>query len=191
MIASDRFQYVEVASESALLAWLEAHHNQPDSVWLVTWKKQVPDKYVSRDAVLDALTAYGWTDGLMRKIDDARVMQLVSPRRQQRWAQSYKERAARLLADGRMQPAGLAAMARAKAAGLWDAMVHVDALTVPPDLADALGRCAARAHWDELPPSYRRNVLRWLALARTAGTRARRIEAVADSAAARHRLPQM
>jgi uncharacterized protein YdeI (YjbR/CyaY-like superfamily) len=191
MIASDRFQHVEVASEAALLAWLEAHHDQPDSVWLVTWKKQVPEKYVSREAVLDALTAYGWTDGLMRKIDDARVMQLVAPRRQQRWAQSYKDRAERLVADGRMQPAGLAAIARAKAAGLWDAMAEVDALTVPPDLADALGRCSARVQWDVLPPSYRRNVLRWLALARTAGTRAKRIKAVTDSAAAHRRLPQM
>jgi hypothetical protein len=45
--------------------------------------------------------------------------------------------------------------------------------------------------WDVLPPSYRRNVLRWLALARTAGTRAKRIKAVTDSAAAHRRLPQM
>ena len=90
-----------------------------------------------------------------------------------------------------MQPAGLAAIDRAKAAGLWDAMVEVDVLTVPSDLADTLRRCSARANWDALPPSYRGNVLRWLALARTAGTRAKRIEAVADNTAAQRRLPQM
>jgi uncharacterized protein YdeI (YjbR/CyaY-like superfamily) len=191
MIASDRFEHVEVASEAALLAWLEAHHNQPESVWLVTWKKQVPDKHVAREAVLDALTAYGWTDGVMRRIDDERVMQLVSPRRQQRWAQSDKDRAERLLAAGRMQPAGLAAIARAKASGLWDAMADVDALAVPPDLADALAQLAARDRWDALPPSYRRNVLRWLALARTASTRDRRIAAAAETTAAGRRLPQM
>ena len=191
MIASDRFQRVEVASEASLLAWLEANHSQPESIWLVTWKKHVPDKHVSRVAVLDALTAYGWTDGLMRRIDDARVMQLVAPRRQQRWAQSYKERAARLLAAGRMQPAGLAAMMRAKASGLWDATVDVDALVVPNDLADALQRCSARAQWDALPPSYRRNVLRWLAAARTTVTREKRVAAAADSTTAQRRLPQM
>ena len=191
MIANDRFAQVEVASEAALLAWLEAHHNQPDSVWLVTWKKQVPDKHVSRETVLDALTAYGWTDGVMRRIDDERVMQLIAPRRQQRWARSYKDRAARLLADGRMRPPGLDAIARAKASGLWDAMADVDALSVPADLADALARYSAHDQWNALPPSYRRNVLRWLALARTAGTRDMRIEAAAESTAARRRLPQM
>jgi uncharacterized protein YdeI (YjbR/CyaY-like superfamily) len=191
MIADDRFAHVEVASPAALWLWLETNHRQADSVWLVTWKKRVPAKHVSRETVLDALIAFGWVDGLMRRIDDDRVKQLIAPRQQQRWAQSYKDRAARLAAIGRMQPAGLAAIDRAKAAGLWDAMVEVDALTVPPDLADALGRCSARAHWDALPPSYRRNVLRWLALARTAGTRAKRIEAVADSTAAQRRLPQM
>jgi uncharacterized protein YdeI (YjbR/CyaY-like superfamily) len=191
MIADDRFEHVEVDSPAVLWLWLETHHAQADSVWLVTWKKRVPAKHVSRETVLDALIAFSWVDGLMRRIDDDRVKQLIAPRQQQRWAQTYKDRAARLVASGRMQPAGLAAIDRAKAAGLWDAMVDVDALTVPPDLADALGRCAARAHWDALPPSYRRNVLRWLALARTAGTRSKRIEALADSTLAKRRLPQM
>jgi uncharacterized protein YdeI (YjbR/CyaY-like superfamily) len=90
-----------------------------------------------------------------------------------------------------MQPAGLCTIARAKASGLWEAMVEVDALAVPNDLAGALRLCSGRAHWDALPPSYRRNVLRWLALARTPGTRAHRLEAVADSIAAKRHLPQM
>jgi uncharacterized protein YdeI (YjbR/CyaY-like superfamily) len=191
MIADDRFEHVEVASPAELWLWLETNHTQADSVWLVTWKKRVPEKHVSRETVLDALIAYGWVDGLMRRIDDDSVKQLIAPRQQQRWAQTYKDRAARLAASGRMQPAGLAAIDRAKAAGLWDATVDVDSLTVPPDLADALGRCSAHAHWDALPASYRRNVLRWLALARTVPTRAKRIEAVADSTAAQRRLPEM
>ncbi|MFN4099185.1 MAG: YdeI/OmpD-associated family protein, partial [Pararhodobacter sp.] len=101
---ADRFRQIEVHSEAALWDWLAAHHGQPDSVWLVTWKAAHRDLFVSREAVLDALIAYGWIDGRRMKLDDSRTMQLISPRRQQAWAQSYKARAARLEAEGRMKP---------------------------------------------------------------------------------------
>lgn len=191
MIASDRFEQVTIASAEALHQWLAANHERAEGVWLVTWKKADPDRYIPREAILDALVAHGWTDGLMRKLDDARVMQLISPRRQQRWAQTYKDRAARLIAEGRMQPPGLAAIERAKAAGLWDATADVDALLLPDDLAAALVQAAARARWDALAPSYRRNVLRWIAAARTPPTRSKRVAEAAASTAARRRIPQM
>jgi hypothetical protein len=47
-------------------------------------EKAEPVKYISHEGVLDALVAYGWTDGLMRKLDAARVMQLISPRHRRR-----------------------------------------------------------------------------------------------------------
>ena len=191
MIETDHLAKVGVTSANDLHLWLEANHARLDSVWLVTWKKSVPDKYISREAVLDALVAFGWVDGLMRKIDDAEVMQLISPRRQQRWAQTYKDRAARLIAENRLHPAGAATIERSKAAGLWDATADVDALIVLPDLGEALESTGARPAWDELPPSYRRIVLRWISSARTAPTRAKRITAAAESTASKRRLPQM
>ena len=56
-------EQVEVTSQAALWAWLETHHSQDASVLLVTWKKAAGETYVGRDAVLDALIAYGWIDG--------------------------------------------------------------------------------------------------------------------------------
>lgn len=191
MIAAGRFEQVAVASIAELRDWLMAHHGRGDSVWLVTWKKAEPTRYIPRDAVLDALIAFGWVDGLMRKLDDTRVMQLISPRRQQRWAKSYKDRAARLITDRRMHAAGLAAIERSKAAGLWEAMDAVDALVVPADLNDRLATENMGPRWEALPPSYRRNVLRWITAARTAPTRAKRVEAAAISTREGRRLPQM
>ena len=78
----------------------------------MTWKAQHRDRYVSREVVLDALVAHGWIDGRRLKLDDDRTMQLISPRKQQAWAQSYKTRAARLEDEGRMHPAGCAAVER-------------------------------------------------------------------------------
>ena len=191
MIATERFEQVAVASVDELHRWLEVNHAREESVWLVTWKKAEPARYIPHEAVLDALIVFGWTDGLMRKLDDTRVMQLISPRRQQRWAQSYKDRAARLIAESMMRAPGLAAIERAKAAGLWDATADVDALLVPDDLDLALQALAARARWDALAPSYRRNVLRWVAAARAAPTRGKRVSVAADSTANGQRLPQM
>jgi uncharacterized protein YdeI (YjbR/CyaY-like superfamily) len=128
----------------------------------------------------------------MRKIDDQRVMQLISRRRVQHWAQSYKDHAARFIAENRMQPAGIAAIERSKRAGLWDAMADVDALIVPDDLANALDAAPpARTHFDGFAPSYRRNVLRWIKLAKTQPTRAKRVALTVETATKNMKMAQM
>lgn len=189
MIPTDGFAQVEVRSAADLRDWLIAHHAQTESVWLVTWKKAPGAPYVSVGEVLDELIAFGWIDGLRRKLDDGRTMQLISPRKQQAWAQTYKDRAARLEAQGRMHPAGLVAIAVVKAAGRWDEAAAVDALRVPDDLAAALG--AYGDTFDALAPSYRRNVLRWLHSAKRPETRTVRITKIVQSVARGEKLPQL
>ena len=154
----------------------------------MTWKKG-DARYLSRDAVLDALLAWGWIDGRRKVLDATRTMQLIGPRRQQAWAQSYKDRAQQLEREGRMQAPGRAAVAAGKTSGLWNFFADVDALILPEDLAVALAD--HRALWDGLPPSYRRNVLRWIKLSKTEATRSRRIAQVAEACAAGKRVPQM
>lgn len=196
MIETDRFPMIEAPTAEALWRWLEANHAQEGSVWLVTWLKRPGAPYLSREAVLDALIAWGWIDGIRRAAryqgqegpGEGRTMQLISPRRHQRWTATYRARAGRLLAEGRMAAPGLAAITAAKAAGTWEADPEVDALLVPEDLAQALG--AAARVFDAFPPSHRRNVLRWVAGAKTAATRAKRIATVADLARQGKRLPQ-
>ena len=176
MTAGEHLEHVEVPSPQALRAWLAEHHDQQAGVWIVTWKKHVPDRYVPHEQVLDELVAFGWTDGIKRRIDDDRTRQLVSPRRTQPWAKSYKDRAERLIAEGRMHPSGLAGVEQAKATGMWDAMNDVDALQVPDDLTEALhAHPPAAAQFHAFPPSVRRSILRWIASARTPETRGRRI----------------
>ncbi|NIZ91943.1 hypothetical protein F1544_13195 [Kineosporiaceae bacterium B12] len=179
----DRFTHVEVTSEQELHDRLLAHHAQQEAVWLVTWKKAVPDRYVTHEQVLDQLVAFGWIDGIRRRIDDERSRQLVSPRRTRPWARSYQVRAERLTAEGRMHPAGLAGVVEAKRSGAWDAMADVDDLVVPEGLAAALReRSPAEAFFAAFPPSTRRNVLRWIASAKTPATRAKRIALTAEDA---------
>ena len=179
---------VEIACETALWDWLDAHGAASDGVWLVTWKAAHRDRHVGREAVLDALIAHGWIDGRRMKLDADRTMQLITPRRQRDWADSYKRRADRLAAGGRMRPAGAAAVAAAKARGGWDGQTDVDALIDPPDLTAAL-RDAGADWWAGAAPSYRRNVLRWIVGAKRPETRARRVATVADHAARGRKVP--
>ncbi len=177
MIKTENFEKVEVASPKELHDWLSAHHTQPESVWLVTYKKQIADKYVSVQEILDEVLCFGWVDGIRRKLDDTRTMQLIAPRRTQHWAKSYKDRAARLEQEGRMQPAGLQAIADSKRNGLWDFMDDVDALVIPDDLAQALAaHPPANDNFNAFSDSSKRNMLRSIKLAKTPETRAKRIE---------------
>jgi uncharacterized protein YdeI (YjbR/CyaY-like superfamily) len=173
---------VEVRTEHELHEWLEHHHTHTEAVWLVTWKKptqatraaETPPTpssdgcYIPHETVLDHLVAFGWIDGIRRRLDDTRSIQLISPRRTRPWAKSYKDRAERLIATGRMHPAGLADVEHAKHTGAWDAMNDVDALVVPDDLTAALAAHPPAAnHFARFPASTRRNILRWIASART------------------------
>ncbi|MEM7270394.1 MAG: YdeI/OmpD-associated family protein [Pseudomonadota bacterium] len=187
MIKTERFEKVEVASAPALRDWLAAHHQRAEGVWLVTFKKHVAGKYVSRDEVLDELVAYGWIDGVRRVLDEDRTMQLISPRRTQAWAKTYKDRAAILIDGGRMAPPGLRSIEEGKASGLWSFFDDVDALIAPPDLVERL----EMAKWAPLAPSYRRNLLRWLKLAKTPATREKRLTRIAEAVAKGERIPQM
>jgi uncharacterized protein YdeI (YjbR/CyaY-like superfamily) len=159
------------------------NHTRVEAVWLVTYRKSAPAKYITTDQVLDELVSFGWIDGIRRKVDDERTMQLISPRRTKPWARSYKVRAERLIAAGRMDQAGLDSVEAARASGAWDEMNDVDDLVVPDDLREALNAIPpALEVFDAFPPSVTRNILRWIAAAKTATTRTKRITATVEEA---------
>jgi len=192
MIKTENFEKVEVTSALQLREWLEANHAQEASVWLVTFKKHIEGKYISRDDVLDELLCFGWIDGIRRKLDDDRTMQLIAPRQAQHWAKSYKDRVARLEAEGKMHLAGLQSIEESKQNGLWDFMDDVDALIMPDDLVAGLeAHPPALENFKLSAPSYRRNVLRWIKLAKTDKTRIKRIQKATDFAARNEKIPQM
>ena len=191
MIETDRFDQVELDSEQALWDWLEANHQRAEGVWFITYKKSVGDKYLSTDQLLDAGLAYGWVDGIRRKLDDQRTMQLYSPRTTSAWTQSYKERAERLIRDGRIHPAGMAKVSEGKASGLWDYWNDVDQLIQPEDLKASLTQVGCQKGWEEAGKAYRRNLLRWIKLAKTAPTRTNRIQTVVQAIQSGKKLPNM
>lgn len=180
MVQTDSFNQVEIASSQELRSWLADHHRQTESVWLVTYKKSVPNKYVSTSEVLDELLCFGWIDGIRRKLDEDRTMQLISSRKANHWAQTYKDRATRLIEEGKMQEAGLRSMEWSKQQGLWDFMDDVDQLILPDDLKKALSEYnGATEFFTSINDASKRFVLRYIKLAKTEKTRMARINEIA------------
>jgi uncharacterized protein YdeI (YjbR/CyaY-like superfamily) len=120
---------------------------------------------------------FGWIDSKPGRIDDRHTAPLCTPRKPgSGWSKVNKDRLDRLLADGPVAPAGLAAIDQAMRDGSWNKLDEFDRLTMPEDLALALKRLPpARSHFDAFPKSTRRGILEWIGSARTPATRARRI----------------
>jgi uncharacterized protein YdeI (YjbR/CyaY-like superfamily) len=179
MIKTENFIQVEVKSSSELREWLLMNHTQKESIWLVTYKKEVTEKYVSVQEVLDQLLCFGWIDGIRRKLDQERTMQLIAPRKVEHWSQTYKLRFAKLEELGLIHQSGFNAVEASKKAGLWNFMDDVDNLIMPNDLQEALTKNnEAKLFFEAINASSKRFVLRWIKLAKTDKTRASRIEQI-------------
>ena len=170
-------------------AWLEANHATSSGVWLVTWRSRSVKSGIPYDAAVEEALCFGWVDGTAGTIDEERGKQYFSPRKPNSgWAATNKARVERLISDGRMAPAGLAAIARAKENGSWELLDSVERLEVPDDLAAALESLPpAAANFAAFPPSVRKLALTSLVMAKRPETRAERVRRIAEAAARNER----
>jgi uncharacterized protein YdeI (YjbR/CyaY-like superfamily) len=179
MVKTENFVQLEITSAKQLRNWLENNHAQKESVWLVTYKKEVAGKYVSVQEVLDELLCFGWIDGVRRKLDEHKTMQLIAPRKVQHWTKTYKDRYAKLEKAGLVAEAGKQSVKLSKQKGLWSFMDDVDALIKPKDLITYLEAYPPALHnFDAINTSSKRFALRYIKIAKTPATRAKRIEEV-------------
>ncbi|HEX6517497.1 MAG TPA: YdeI/OmpD-associated family protein [Nocardioidaceae bacterium] len=168
-----------VPDAAAWRAWLGANHATSSGVRLVLARKGAtgPTR-LTYDAALPEALCYGWIDGHLTRRDDVTYCVRFTPRRaRSSWSQRNVEAAERLIAEGRMQPAGFAEVERAKADGRWESAYGGSAsMEVPDDLRDALAASPrAQAMWDVLTRTNRYAVLYRVQQAKRADTRARRI----------------
>ena len=175
---------VEPATVEEWSAWLAEHHGDRAGVWLVDARSAARRTVDYDTAVVEALR-YGWIDSVQRVLDEERSMQWFAPRREKSgWARSNKLRIDRLEREGRLEPAGRAAVEAARENGAWSMFDEVDSLTVPDDLAAAFAEHPnAREQWDGFPPSARRAMLAWIVLAKRPATREMRVRETAEKAA--------
>lgn len=163
---------------AAFEAWLDEHHEEAPEARVRMAKKHTGVRSLDWASAVDVVLCFGWIDGQSRRIDDDWFVQRFTPRRpKSTWSKINREKAERLIAEGRMRPAGLAEVERAKADGRWAAAYAGAATaTVPDDLAAALDEAGLRAAFDALSGQNRYAILHRLMTARRPETRARRIE---------------
>jgi uncharacterized protein YdeI (YjbR/CyaY-like superfamily) len=159
-------------------SWLASNPDRPEGLWIVYRKKSSSlDGPVYDDLVEEAL-CFGWIDSQSRRVDDDRMMQWFSPRRKGGlWSALNKDRIERLVREGLMTEIGQSTIDEAKADGSWSQTDEVDALVVPPDLQVALDAAPdAKAAYQALIDSAKRQYLWWIHSAKRPATRANRIE---------------
>jgi uncharacterized protein YdeI (YjbR/CyaY-like superfamily) len=99
-------------------AWLEAHHETETEAWLVSWKKSTGKQELAYGEAVAVAMQFGWVDSLEKGIDAERFKQRWTPRRpRSNWTERNVALAKRLVAGGRMRPAGLRALEAAKSRG--------------------------------------------------------------------------
>ncbi|HEX7980346.1 MAG TPA: YdeI/OmpD-associated family protein [Gemmatimonadaceae bacterium] len=185
-------EQVYVPDRAAWRRWLAKQHGRSPGIWLVFDKKSSrPDRLAYGDAVEEAL-CFGWIDSLVRSIDDARYVQLFTPRKpKSTWSRANKVRVERLLAEGLMAAAGLASLELAKANGSWESLDAVEAFVMPEELTTALAAVPGAAEkFASFSPSARKAYLHWISQAVRPETRSRRIQEVAGHAAAGRKTRQ-
>jgi uncharacterized protein YdeI (YjbR/CyaY-like superfamily) len=170
-------------------AWLAEHHEDQTQAWLRIAKRHSGMLLVTIAEALDVALCFGWIDGQRKALDDVSFLQRYSRRRpRSSWSKVNVAKVEALTAAGRMQPAGLAEVAAAKADGRWElAYESQRTAEVPPDLAAALAADPrANSAFASLGRSERYAVILPLLKARTAATRA----TVLDRVVARLAAPQ-
>jgi uncharacterized protein YdeI (YjbR/CyaY-like superfamily) len=140
---------VQLADRAAWESWLEENHGAVPGVWLKLAKKGAPTATVTQAQALEEAICFGWIDGQVGRYDDHFYLQRFTPRRpRSKWSAVNRQRAERLIAEGRMKAAGLREYQAAETDGrLADAYEPQSRATVPPDFQAALDAAPAAAEF--------------------------------------------
>jgi uncharacterized protein YdeI (YjbR/CyaY-like superfamily) len=164
-------------------AWLRDNHADADEVWLVYYKAHTGKPSVSyRESVEEAL-CFGWIDGIRKSIDDGRYCHRFSPRRaKSKWSPLNIELARKMIAQGRMTPAGQACFERREEyAEAFLRAREQPVFRLTREMERALkDNPPAWDNFKRLAPGYRKQYAAWLVSAKKPETRAKRLaEAIA------------
>lgn len=175
------------ASADDFRAWLDAHHDSTDQIWVAYYRKGTGKKAMTYPEAVEEALCFGWIDGLTYRVDDEVHTNRFTPRRKgSNWSGPNIAKVAELKKAGRMHPAGLRAFEerdrRKDQPYLRDNPLRQ---ALPPELESQIrAKPAAWTYWQAQTPSYRRQAAFWILSAVRPETRERRLASlIADSAA--------
>ncbi|GAB3408883.1 YdeI/OmpD-associated family protein [Massilia agilis] len=175
----DDDEVLECSHQAEWAQWLAANHASSAGVWLRHAKKGNPQRTVTYAEALEVALCFGWIDSRKQSAGELHFLQRWTPRSARSiWSKVNREAALRYIEQGRMQPAGLAEVERARRDGRWDAAYDsARAASVPADLQAALDASPAAAKFfATLSSQNRYAILFRIQTAKKPATRAARIQ---------------
>jgi uncharacterized protein YdeI (YjbR/CyaY-like superfamily) len=169
---------LDVKNREEWRAWLNTNQDSPEEIWLV-YHKDGRAAGVDYESSVEEALCFGWVDSLIKKIDETQYARKFTPRKaESKWSPSNIARVEKMLREGRMSARGLALVESAKRSGAWDNPTSRPLLdfTVPANFEAALQASpAARATFEGLRQTERKQYLTWIITAKRPETQERRI----------------
>jgi uncharacterized protein YdeI (YjbR/CyaY-like superfamily) len=167
-------------------AWLEANHTQATEIWLVHYKKEAGKPQIEYEDAVEEAICFGWIDGKIRNLDEARYARLFTPRRpKSTWSHINIGRARKMTKEGKMTAAG---------SEVFDPQSQTRALPIqlPAPLEEQFRKHeTAWENFRHFPHYYQRMTIGWVASARQEATQLRRLEQLITESAANKRIKFM
>jgi uncharacterized protein YdeI (YjbR/CyaY-like superfamily) len=174
---------VYVKSRKEWREWLNQNHDKSNGIWLVFYKKHTGKPTLGYEEAVEEALCFGWIDSIIKKIDAEKYVRKLTPRKaDSRWSELNKKRIMKLQKQGLLTEAGIMKVKVAKASGLWDKPDRPEiSLDIPRELENALAKnTKAKSFFHQLAPSYQKQFIGWIAVAKRKETKERRLrEAIA------------
>ena len=169
-------------------SWLEKNSTRVGEMWLVYYKKDSGKPRIAYEDAVEEALCFGWIDGKVKKLDEARYAQRFTPRKpKSNWSALNTQRAKKLIREGKMTAAGLEAFhsrETSKAAPM--------PAQLPQDLeAKFRKQAVAWENFSRFPPYYRRLMIARVASAKKEETRLKRLTQLIDHSEKNKRIKLM
>ncbi|MBL0171257.1 MAG: YdeI/OmpD-associated family protein [Gemmatimonadaceae bacterium] len=187
-MASPRF----FTSAAQFRAWLKAHHDSSTELVVGFYRVNSGQPHMTwTEAVREAL-CFGWIDGLVKSLDETRYTRRFTPRKARSvWSAVNIRHVRELLAEGRMEPAGIAAFEARPDSQTHGYSLKTRSTVMPEPFAGILQRHrSASKFWESQPASYRQATVYWVVTAKQEATRQRRLQSLIEHSTNGERIPQ-
>lgn len=178
----------------AFRRWLQKNHATATELWMGLNKKHVVPRGLTWEQAVEEALCYGWIDSKAQRIDEDRIRQRWTPRKTgSNWSNINVALVEKLIAEGRMQPPGLAAFEsrREDRSGIYSYENRQQIGLLPGFVAQLAANRKATAFWEASTPSYRTGCVHWVMSAKQEATKEKRMtQLIEDSAAGRLVPPQ-
>lgn len=170
-------------------AWLAGHHASADEL-LVGFYKKKSGRGITYSQALDEALAFGWIDGVRKRIDEDAYTIRFTPRKPHSiWSVVNTARVEALISLGRMQPAGLRAFHDRDQEKTRKYSYEREHQQLDGALEAALrANKKASAFFETQPPGYRKLATFWVMSAKKDETRARRLAHLIERSASECRI---